>query len=175
MVSASLMGIFLLLFLSLPRSPVWLSACGLDSSQRSRGPRIPSRSSLPLPAPAPAAPEPKPREKETLLLLGFQRGREEPCWDFKTCPGKWLVQKSSDSAPERRPWRGPARRHGCLPGRGNPRGKVGGRASVGEEFGEVSCFKSLLTSPTSLFTTGCTFWRPPLFFSVLFCWFLFSL
>lgn len=60
-------------------------------------------------------------------------------------------------------WRGPARRHGRLTCRGNPRGKVGDHASVGEEPSH-----RLPTSPTSLFRTGCTFWRPPLFFCVFF-------
>lgn len=47
-------------------------------------------------------------------------------------------------------WRGPAQRHGRLTCRGNPRGKVGDHASVGEEPSHY-----LPTSPISLFRTGC--------------------
>lgn len=79
-------------------------------------------------------PVPKPQEKKTVLLSGFQREREKPCWDSKKSTGKWLVQEfSSDFAPEpqtHRPCggdgRGPAQRHGHLSCRGRLKGQGGG-------------------------------------------------
>lgn len=59
--------------------------------------------------PPPLLPVPGPQGRKTLLLSGFQRQGEKPCWDSKKSTGKWLVQKfSSTFAPDNRPralWR----------------------------------------------------------------------